>query len=137
MAARKLGGGRVLGSGKNLSPAAAALPTRPTSLQSPSASSISVNSSVSTATDPQDISARISFDQNDQSNGTVAASATTALACPICNEEMVIFVTGTEPAVANKHPRSPCSNSTGRPPQYTLLSLAEIAQSSRRHPQEP
>ncbi|KAL8686004.1 MAG: hypothetical protein Q9224_005585 [Gallowayella concinna] len=89
MAARKLGGGRVLGSGKHLSPAAAAaLPARPTSLQSPSASSISVNSSVSTSTDPQDISARISFDQTDRNDGPGAVSTAAALVCPICTEEM-------------------------------------------------
>ncbi|KAL8780531.1 MAG: hypothetical protein Q9213_006427 [Squamulea squamosa] len=92
MAARTLGGGRVLGSGKNLSPAAAALPPRSTSLQSPSASSISVNSSISTSTDPQDLSARVSFDQGDDNNGVAAASARSTLVCPICNEEMVTLL---------------------------------------------
>ncbi|KAL8754598.1 MAG: hypothetical protein Q9199_004235 [Rusavskia elegans] len=93
MAARKLGGGRVLESGRNLSPAAAALPPRSTSLQSPSESSVSVNSSVSTSTDPQDINARISFDQSDERNGkAAAASARSTLVCPICNEEMVTLL---------------------------------------------
>ncbi|KAL8703298.1 MAG: hypothetical protein Q9201_003512 [Fulgogasparrea decipioides] len=92
MSARKLGAGRILGSGKNLSPAAAALPPRNTNLQSPSASSISVNSSVSTSTDPQDISSRISFDHSDDNNGPSAAPATSALFCPICNEEMVTLL---------------------------------------------
>ncbi|KAL8651100.1 MAG: hypothetical protein Q9226_004858 [Calogaya cf. arnoldii] len=93
MAARKLGGGRVLGSGKNLLPTAAALPPRSTSLQSPSVSSVSVNSSVSTSTDPQDISARISLDQSDENHGKAAAvSARSTLVCPICNEEMVTLL---------------------------------------------
>ncbi|KAL9035397.1 MAG: hypothetical protein Q9180_004884 [Flavoplaca navasiana] len=93
MAPRKLGGGRVLGSGKNLSPAAAAPPVRSTSLQSPSVSSVSVNSSVSTSTDPQDISARISFEQNDDKNGNTAAILPrSTLVCPICNEEMVTLL---------------------------------------------
>lgn len=88
MSTRRLGGGRILGSGKNLSPAAAALPPRTTSLQSPSASSISVNSSVSTSTDPQDLNSRVSFDQIED-NGSPAAPAASTLFCPICNEEMV------------------------------------------------
>ncbi|KAL8692182.1 MAG: hypothetical protein Q9218_002740 [Villophora microphyllina] len=92
MSARKLGGGRILGSGKNLSPAATVLPPRTTSLQSPSASSISINSSVSTSTDPQDINSRISFDQNDDSNGTSTGSAVSVLFCPICNDEMVTLL---------------------------------------------
>lgn len=91
MSARKLGGGRVLGSGKNLSPASAALPPRTTSLQSPSASSISVNSSVSTSTDPQDLHSRVSFDQADE-NGSSNIPAASALFCPICNDEMVTLL---------------------------------------------
>ncbi|KAI4105244.1 MAG: hypothetical protein LQ339_003575 [Xanthoria mediterranea] len=90
MAARKLGGGRVLGSGRNLSPAAAALPPPSASLQSPSVSSVSVGSSVSTATDLQDTSARISFEQSDENNGRpAAAAARSTLVCPICSEEMI------------------------------------------------
>ncbi|KAI4114641.1 MAG: hypothetical protein LQ345_004616 [Seirophora villosa] len=91
MAARKLGGGRILGSGNNLSPASAALPPRTTGLQSPSASSISVNSSVSTSTDPQDLHSRVSFDQTEE-NGPSNALAATALFCPICNEQMVTLL---------------------------------------------
>lgn len=91
MSARKLGGGRILGNGKNLSPAAAALPPRTTSLQSPSASSISVNSSVSTSTDPQDLTSRISFDQAVE-NGPSVNSTAPALVCPICNEDMVTLL---------------------------------------------
>ena len=103
MAARKLGGGRVLGSGRNLSPAAAALAPPSASLQSPSASSVSVGSSVSAATDPQDISARISFEQSDENNGRpAAAAARSTLVCPICNEEMVISTGCSEQALANQ-----------------------------------
>lgn len=91
MSVRKLGSGRILGSGKNLSPATAALPPRTTSLQSPSASSISVNSAVSTSTDPQDLHSRVSFDQADD-NGQSDPSATSALFCPICNDEMVTLL---------------------------------------------
>lgn len=91
MSVRKLGGGRILGTGKNLSPAAATLPQRTTSLQSPSASSVSVNSSISTSTDPQDLHSRVSFDQAEE-NGQASAAAAAALFCPICNEEMVTLL---------------------------------------------
>lgn len=92
MSARKLGGGRVLGSGRSLSPA---YPPRNSSLLSPSASTVSVSSSSSTqpSTDPQDISSRISLDQSDGANGGSPATAAGArLACPICNEEMVTLL---------------------------------------------
>ncbi len=90
MSARKLGGGRVLGSGRSLSPAH---PPRNSSLLSPSASTVSVSSSASTqpSTDPQDISSRISLDQSDGGNAA-AAAADSRLACPICNEDMVTLL---------------------------------------------
>lgn len=91
MSARKLGGGRVLGSGKGLSPAAA-YPQRTSSLLSPSASTISVNSTASTSqqsSDAQDLSSRVSLDQSDENN---TASTDSRLACPICNEEMVTLL---------------------------------------------
>ena len=90
MSARKLGGGRILGSGRSLSPA---YPPRNSSLLSPSASTVSVSSSSSTppSTDPQDISSRISLDQSDGGNASGAAAAS-RLACPICNEEMVTLL---------------------------------------------
>ena len=91
MSGRKLGGGRVLGSGRSLSPAAAIHPKRNSSLLSPSASSLSLNSSASishTSSEPHDLVSRISIDQSDGA-GTTAAAATSRLACPICNEEMV------------------------------------------------
>lgn len=92
MSARKLGGGRVLGNGSGLSPG---YPPRNSSLLSPSASSVS--SSVSTSQpsiDAQDLSSRVSFDQSDDSNAATAAAAAASsrLACPICNEEMVGIV---------------------------------------------
>lgn len=92
MSARKIGGGRVLGSGRSLSPA---YPPRSTSLLSPSASTVSVSSSSSTqpSTDPQDISSRISLDQSDGGNAAAAAAAANSrLVCPICNEEMVTLL---------------------------------------------
>ena len=90
MSARKIGGGRILGSGRSLSPA---LPPRSLSLLSPSASTVSVSSSSSTqpSTDAQDISSRISLDQSDGST-TTAAAASSRLVCPICSEEMVTLL---------------------------------------------
>lgn len=93
MASRKLGGGRVLGSGRSLSSSVISFPPRNSSLLSPSASSISVDSSTSISqqsTAAQDFSSRVSLDQSDESNLAVAvAAAGTTLVCPICNEEMV------------------------------------------------
>lgn len=87
MSARKLGGGRVLGSGRSLSPA---YPPRNSSLLSPTPSSVSVSSSSQPSTDAQDLSSRVSLDQVDGDGGSAAAlAASTRLACPICNEEMV------------------------------------------------
>lgn len=91
MGSRKLGGGRILGNGQSISPAAAVFPPRNTSLLSPSASSVSVNSSASTSQqsiDLSDFTSRISLEQNDENSAAVAA-AYSRLVCPICNEEMV------------------------------------------------
>ena len=91
MSSRKLGGGRVLGSGRSLSPATTAYPQRSSSLLSPSGSSASVNSSVSTSlnsVEAQDLQSRVSLDHNDGASAA-AASASARLVCPICNEEMV------------------------------------------------
>lgn len=90
---RQLGGGRILGSGKSLSPAAAAQHDRPVmnGLHSPSPSSVSLNSQIShtsppsSSTETQDLSARVSLEQPE--NGPV--SAPSRLVCPICDEEMV------------------------------------------------
>lgn len=87
---RSLGGGRILGSSKTLSPAVAAS-QRPgnNSLLSPSESSISLSSQTSStpvSTDLEDISARVALDEHGPS---AAATASSKLMCPICNEEMV------------------------------------------------
>lgn len=77
----------MLGSGRSLSPA---YPPRNSTLLSPTASSVSVSSSSQPSTDAQDLSSRISLDQSDGDNAAAAALvASTRLACPICNEEMV------------------------------------------------
>lgn len=79
----------MLGSGRPLSPA---YPPRYSSLLSPTASSVSVSSSSQPSTDAQDLSSRISLDQSDgESSAAAALAASTRLACPICNEEMVGF----------------------------------------------
>lgn len=91
MGSRKLGGGRILGSGQSISPAAAVFPPRNASLLSPSASSVSVNSSASTSQqsiDLSDFTSKVSLEQNDENSSAVAA-AYSRLVCPICNEEMV------------------------------------------------
>ncbi|KAF2199182.1 hypothetical protein GQ43DRAFT_473853 [Delitschia confertaspora ATCC 74209] len=93
---RSLGGGRVLGSGRYLSPAASPQPPqhrRNTSLLSPSESSISLSSQTSNSpastVETQDITAKIAL-VNPDSNA--AASASSRLVCPICNEEMVTLL---------------------------------------------
>lgn len=69
-------------------------PQRNISFLSPTASSVSVNSSRSTSQqslDPQDLSSRVSLEQSDDRNGAAIAAAT-SLVCPICNEETVSSV---------------------------------------------
>lgn len=91
---RSLGGGRVLGSGRNLSPAAAAATTitaTPNLLLSPSESSVSLssqtsNSPATTAEPRDDIGSRVLAAANMPSP---QASASTRLVCPICSDEMV------------------------------------------------
>ncbi|KAI1528989.1 FYVE multi-domain protein [Pyrenophora tritici-repentis] len=95
---RSLGGGRVLGSGRNLSPAAAspqsaAIHRRNASLLSPSESSVSLssqtsNSPASTSETREDITSRVLIGPNDNA----AARASNRLVCPICNEEMVTLL---------------------------------------------
>ena len=94
MSARKIGGGRIIGSGRSLSPAVAPQPPKSTSLLSPSASTASLTSSGSTAhTSPpesQDLKSRVSLEHNESSSSAAAAAtASSRLVCPICNEEMV------------------------------------------------
>lgn len=100
---RSLGGGRVLGSGRNLSPAVSPAPpqalqapqaqhshVRNASLLSPSESSLSLssqtsNSPASTAENREDIGSKVLLGPSENA----AARASNRLACPICNEEMV------------------------------------------------
>ena len=91
---RSLGGGRVLGSGKHLSPAISPQPPahhrRNASFLSPSESSVSLssqtsNSPASTAEPREDITSKVLLGPSDNA----AASASSRLVCPICNEEMV------------------------------------------------
>ncbi|KAF1976535.1 hypothetical protein BU23DRAFT_455639 [Bimuria novae-zelandiae CBS 107.79] len=94
---RSLGGGRVLGSGRNLSPAMSPRPPthhrRNASLLSPSESSISLssqtsNSPASTAETRDDIGSKVLLPGTEHA----AASASSRLACPICNEEMLTLL---------------------------------------------
>jgi rabenosyn-5 len=92
MAARRsLGGGRVLGSGKNLAPPVPIKPQlRPTGALSPSNSSISLSSQTSStplSTENEDITARVALDEHGAAQA--AAAASTRMVCPICNDEMV------------------------------------------------
>lgn len=97
MSGRKLGGGRILGSGKGLAPPGPSAHQRIGSLVSPSESTVSLSSREGTlsplATSPlllpdagQDLSSRVSLDNGGSSAVTAASSK---LVCPICNEEMV------------------------------------------------
>jgi rabenosyn-5 len=87
----------VLGSGKHLSPAVSPQPrSRPqhhrnASLLSPSESSVSLSSQTShspasTAETQEDINSKVLLGGQDDH---AAASASSRLVCPICNEEMV------------------------------------------------
>ncbi|KAL1305478.1 hypothetical protein AAFC00_002354 [Neodothiora populina] len=94
---RSLGGGRILGSGKSLSPSMAVatagnVHTRNTSLLSPSESSVSLSSQTSTtpiSSETEDLASRVALDDHGPS---AAASASSRLMCPICNEEMVTLL---------------------------------------------
>ncbi|KAH7084142.1 FYVE zinc finger-domain-containing protein [Paraphoma chrysanthemicola] len=94
---RSLGGGRVLGSGRNLSPAISPQPQahhrRNASLLSPSESSVSLssqtsNSPASTAETREDITSKVLLGPGENA----AASASSRLVCPICNEDMVTLL---------------------------------------------
>lgn len=93
MSGRKLGGGRILGSGRGLAPPAPPAHQRRTSdLISPSESTLSLSSRGSSGivTSPlpdhsQDLSAAVSL----KNGGPVVSAASSKLVCPICNEEMV------------------------------------------------
>ena len=95
MAARRsLGGGRVLGSGKNLAPPVPNKPLlRPSGALSPSNSSISLSSQTSStpkSTENEDITARVALDEH--GTAQAAAAASSRMVCPICNDEMVCKV---------------------------------------------
>ncbi|PGH23098.1 hypothetical protein AJ80_02872 [Polytolypa hystricis UAMH7299] len=98
MSRRTLGGGRVLGSGRSLAPAAPTPPPPPPKAArtlSPSASSVSLNSQTSASqlsSDTQDIFSRISLENGGSSISRGAAAPGTRLACPICDEEMVTLL---------------------------------------------
>jgi rabenosyn-5 len=109
---RSLGGGRILGSGQGISPAAATRTASPlqqqvggsptpqkhdgvsvhkrnASLLSPSESSASSQTSTPPSTlEVQDIGSQVSLGVAD-SQSAAAAAASSKLVCPICNEEMV------------------------------------------------
>ena len=96
MSRRTLGGGRVLGSGKGLVPTASeprAKSPLPAHVLSPSASTLSLDSTHGSSTPPsseaQDIASRVSLD-----NGSLSATAMAGdrLVCPICNEAMVTLL---------------------------------------------
>ncbi|KAK7548773.1 FYVE zinc finger-domain-containing protein [Phyllosticta citricarpa] len=92
---RSLGGGRTLGSSKALSPAISPRPNhqRHSSLLSPSESSVSLASQSSLSpgsnTEANDIISRVTLDHNDN---VAAASASSRLVCPICNEDMMTLL---------------------------------------------
>ena len=97
MAARRtLGGGRVLGSGRNLAPpptSAQKQPNRNSGLLSPSESSVSLSSQSSNAqlaSDIDDIASRAALGGQDGAQAVAAAS--NRMVCPICNEEMVQYI---------------------------------------------
>jgi rabenosyn-5 len=96
MSRRTLGGGRVLGSGRSLSPAVppAQKPNAQNLYLSPSASTLSLGSGVSTppSSESQDLASRISVDHGDTSLASTAAAAGARMVCPICNEEMVTLL---------------------------------------------
>lgn len=98
MSRRTLGGGRVLGSGRSITPTVP--PKSPTPLPahvlSPSASSLSLNSASGISTppssEPQDIASRVSLDHAVPDFNAAAAAAGDRMVCPICNEEMVTLL---------------------------------------------
>src|ERR1700761_8137224 len=92
---RSLGGGRVLGTGKNLAPPPppSKAPLRSPGLLSPSESSVSLSSQTSStpvSTENEDITSRVALDEH--GSAQAAAAASSRMVCPICSEEMVGFV---------------------------------------------
>ncbi|KAI0908316.1 FYVE zinc finger protein [Ustulina deusta] len=98
MSGRKLGGGRVLGSGKGLAPPASPTVRREsaTSPSAPSDSTLSVGSSAASVS-PSASSPLPDFAQDLTSNISLAGpsdvgNASSRLVCPICNEEMLTLL---------------------------------------------
>ncbi|KAG4025429.1 hypothetical protein MFRU_058g00140 [Monilinia fructicola] len=97
MSSRKLGGGRILGSGKSLAPPTPQAHQRDSSFITTSESTLSLGSSHSTSpittstlpNDSQDLSSRVSL-ENGRSTSVNAASS--KLLCPICSEEMMTLL---------------------------------------------
>jgi len=86
---RTLGRGRVLGTAKPGSPTAVPEHVLHTGLLSPSESSVSLSSQISTSRSSNEddgISAVAALQARDNA---AAAMASSRMACPICNEEMV------------------------------------------------
>lgn len=105
---RSLGGGRILGTGRSLSPAvpppSQATPPpqhkRNASLLSPAPSESSRSEqgsadSSATTIEAQDLTSRVSLGREEPITGgqaAAAAAATSRLVCPICNDEMVTLL---------------------------------------------
>ncbi|APA13172.1 hypothetical protein sscle_10g079420 [Sclerotinia sclerotiorum 1980 UF-70] len=97
MSGRKLGGGRILGTGKSLAPPAPPAQQRNSSFITPSESTLSLSSNHSTSplatsplpNDSQDLSSRVSL-ENGRSSGVTATGS--KLLCPICSEEMMTLL---------------------------------------------
>lgn len=94
---RSLGGGRVLGTGKNLAPPPPLnkpLPAqRNSALLSPSESSVSLSSHTSStpiSTENEDITSRVALDEH--GSAQAAAAASSRMVCPICTEEMMTLL---------------------------------------------
>ncbi|KAF7869893.1 hypothetical protein EAF04_004677 [Stromatinia cepivora] len=97
MSGRKLGGGRILGSGKSLAPPTPPAQQRNSSFITPSESTLSLSSSHSTSplatsplpNDSQDLTSRVSLENGRSSSVTATGSK---LLCPICSEEMMTLL---------------------------------------------
>jgi hypothetical protein len=132
----------VLGSGKNLSPAISPQPPaqhrRNASFLSPSESSVSLssqtsNSPASTAEPKEDITSKVLLGPSDNA----AASASSRLVCPICNEGMVRSYTAWEVyMVLIALGYSPATKQVRL--CYTTYIVPNLTfQTSRRQPPEP